>query len=94
MSEGTVFMPEEEISELPPSYLLSVHFDGQREVPYAKLYDPTSRRIFLWHDMVSRHHPYCLCDATEERLRRIRRLMSHPGLIGFERVRKFDPLLE
>lgn len=91
MSEEIVFQPEAS-AQLPPSYLVAVRFDGNREAPCVKLYEPKSQKIYFWFD-AGGHHPYCLCDATEGRLRRISRLLSHPGLIGFERVRKFDPLL-
>lgn len=91
-SGGLAFRPEAP-RNLPSSYLLSAGFDGEREVAVVKLYEPKSKKMYFWYD-TSGHHPYCLCNASEARLRRISRLMSHPGLLGFERVRKYDSLNE
>ncbi|MFQ6084876.1 MAG: DNA-directed DNA polymerase I [Candidatus Bathyarchaeia archaeon] len=92
MKEELLFKPEAP-KVLTPSYLVSARFDGERETAYLKLYEPKSQRIFFWYDDGG-HHPYLLCDSTPEELRRIPRIASHPGLLGFERVTKHDPLTE
>ncbi|MEM2906997.1 MAG: 3'-5' exonuclease [Candidatus Odinarchaeota archaeon] len=75
------------------SILLSVNYDGDRGVAYAKLYCMDDDKIYLWYDNTM-HHPYCLTDLKEEELRLIDGLMSHPGLIGFKKTKKYSLLYD
>ncbi|MHA1644085.1 MAG: DNA-directed DNA polymerase I [Candidatus Freyarchaeota archaeon] len=77
----------------PPGLLLSVEYDGKRNLAFARLYDPENKRIFCWYDNTN-HHPYCYSDLDVERLKSIRELVSHPGFLGFEEVEKFDLLMD
>ena len=44
---------------LPPSYFVSATYDGEKAAVLVKLYEPTSKRIYFWHD-TSGHKPYLL----------------------------------
>lgn len=72
--------------------LLSVSYSGEAKRALLKLYDVEKRVIHFWYDD-TRHKPYCLTDMTVEELKRSK-VISHPGLVGFERVKKFDVLRE
>jgi len=76
---------------LPPSFIVSVTYDGRRRAACIKLYEPNTQRIYFWYDNTG-HQPYCLTNLPPEELEKIDRLRSHPGLDHFERVKKYDPL--
>jgi len=84
--------------ELKPSrntgtcILLSVSYSGEAKRALLKLYDLERKVIHFWYDD-SGHRPYCLTDMDIESLKRSK-VVSHPGLVGFERVKKFDVLRE
>ncbi|KPV64961.1 MAG: DNA polymerase 1 [Candidatus Bathyarchaeota archaeon BA1] len=79
--------------ELPPSYLVSATYNGERGAVCIKLYEPTSGKIYSWHDK-SGHKPYCLTNLSPIELEKIERLTSHPGFDHLELVEKYDPLLD
>ncbi len=79
--------------ELSPSYFVSATYDGKRKVARIKLYEPRHEKIFFWYDTTG-HKPYCLTNLPPSELKKIDRLMSHPGLDHFEPVEKYDPLLD
>jgi len=76
---------------LSPSILLSVDYDGKKQLAYVKLYDPKTAKIYYWYDN-SDHRPYCLSDLSVEELKQNEKIASHSGLIGFEEVEKYDLL--
>jgi DNA polymerase I len=79
--------------ELPPSYLVSITYDGAKGKALVKLYEPTSKRVYFWHDTTG-HKPYLLTNLSPIELEKLTRVMSHPGLERFEQVEKYDPLLD
>lgn len=79
--------------ELPPSYLVSITYDGAKGKALVKLYEPSSKIIYFWHDR-SGHKPYLLTNLSPIELEKLARVMNHPGLDHFEQVEKYDPLLE
>ncbi|MHA1710953.1 MAG: DNA-directed DNA polymerase I [Candidatus Freyarchaeota archaeon] len=76
---------------LPPSFFVSITYDGQKGVARIKLYEPKSQRIYFWYDTTG-HKPYCLTNLPPKELEKINRLMEHPRLDHFEVVQKYDPL--
>ncbi|HEY4674449.1 MAG TPA: 3'-5' exonuclease, partial [Candidatus Bathyarchaeia archaeon] len=77
---------------LPPSYFVSITYDGQAGKALIKLYEPVSGQIYFWYDNTG-HKPYCLTNLSQYELEKISRLTQHPGFDHFELVEKFDPLL-
>lgn len=78
---------------LPPSYFVSATYDGNKRAACVKLYEPESEKIHIWYDTTG-HQPYCLTNLTPSELEKIGRLISHPGFDHFERVEKYDLLLD
>lgn len=78
-------------SDLPPSYFVSATYDGRRSAVCIKLYEPTSQRIFFWHDNTG-HKPYLLTNLSPIELEKINQLTQHPGFDHFELMETFDPL--
>jgi len=78
---------------LPPSYFVSATYDGSKRAACVKLYEPKSEKIYVWYDTTG-HKPYCLTNLTPSELEKIGRLTAHPGFDHFERVEKYDPLLD
>ncbi len=79
--------------DLPPSYLVSVVYDGAKQVATLKLYEPVSQKIYLWDDNTG-HKPYLLTSLPPEELQKLSRVTGHSGFDHFEIVEKFDPLLD
>ena len=78
---------------LPPSYLVSVDYNGKKQLATIKLYEPTSKKIYFWDDNTG-HKPYLLTSLPPEELQKLSRVTGHPGFDHFETVEKFDPLLD
>ncbi len=78
---------------LSPSYFVSATYDGKKRAACVKLYEPKSEKIHVWYDTTG-HQPYCFTNLTPSELKKIDRLMSHPGFDHFECVEKYDPLLD
>jgi len=78
---------------LPPSYLVSVTYDGRAGKALVKLYEPVSGRIYFWYDNTG-HQPYCLTNLSQHELEKIGRLIQHQGFDHFEVIEKFDALLD
>jgi DNA polymerase I len=68
-----------------------VSYDGQLKKAILKFLSEDGRSIFLVEDPTN-HKPYCLSDLPPEQLQADKELNSLPGLIGFERVERFDAL--
>ena len=79
--------------ELSPSYFVSAIYDGEKRVACIKLYEPESKKIYFWYDTTG-HKPYCITNLRPNELKKIYRLISHPGFDHFVRVKKYDPLLD
>ena len=79
--------------ELPPSYLVSIHYDGGRGLACLKLYEPRSQAIYFWHDTTG-HKPYLLTNLSPYELDQLKGVKTHPGFDHFEQVEKFNPILD
>jgi DNA polymerase I len=79
--------------DLPPSYLVSVSYDGKKQLATLGLYEPLSQKIYFWDDNTG-HKPYLLTSLPPEELKKLSRVTGHSGFDHFETVEKFDPLLD
>ena len=79
--------------DLPPSYLVSVFYDGKKQLATVKLYEPISQKIYFWDDNTG-HKPYLLTGLPPNELKKLNRVTGHSGFDHFEVVKKFDPLLD
>jgi len=79
--------------DLPPSYVVSVTYDGKKQLATLRLYEPKSQRIYFWDDNTG-HKPYCLTSLPPKELKKLSRVTGHSGFDHFEVVEKFDPLLD
>ena len=79
--------------DLPPSYIVSVSYDGKKQVASLGLYEPVSQKIYFWDDNTG-HKPYLLTSLPPEELKKLSRVTGHSGFDHFETVQKFDPLLD
>jgi len=77
--------------EIPPSYFVSIGYDGQKRSCYLLLYEPKSHRIYDWYD-TSGHKPYCFSDKSKDELESIDSISKNPGFERFESVEKYDAL--
>jgi len=77
--------------EIPPSYFVSIGYDGQRRSCYLRLYEPKSHRIYDWYD-TSNHRPYCFSDKSKEELESIDAISKNPGFERFDVAKKYDAL--
>jgi hypothetical protein len=50
---------------LPPSYLLSVDYEGRRKKAVLQLYNPQTKRTHFWYDNTA-HQPYCYTDLAPQ----------------------------
>ncbi|UCE57598.1 MAG: DNA-directed DNA polymerase I [Candidatus Bathyarchaeota archaeon] len=89
-SKSIVFQSENP-HELPPSYFVSATYDGRKWCAALKLYEPESGKIHFWYDTTG-HKPYCFTDLSASELKKINRLVAHPGFDHFESMEKYDPL--
>ena len=85
------FQPESPQS-LSSSYFVSATYDGVKKVVCIKLYEQETKKIYFWYDTTG-HKPYCLTNIEPNELEKINRLTSHPGFDHFERIKKYDPLM-
>lgn len=88
--QGLVFTPVTP-SSFPPSYLVSIGYDGGQRRCFLRFYDPKSHRIYFWYDE-SGHKPYCFSKQTPQQLQVIDAVVKNPGFDHFEEESKFDPL--
>ncbi len=77
--------------ELPPSYLISAGYDGEKRLARLKFYDPETKKIYFWYDNTG-HQPYLLTNLTIEELEKLEGVINHPGLDHLEKVKKYDAL--
>ncbi|MGD0424993.1 MAG: hypothetical protein ABSA92_16295, partial [Candidatus Bathyarchaeia archaeon] len=55
--KGLLFIPSTSV-DFPPSYLISIGYDGSLKKCFLRLYDPSSHKIHFWYDDTG-HKPYC-----------------------------------
>jgi len=79
--------------DLPASYIVSVTYNGKKQLATLKLYEPRSQRIYFWDDNTG-HKPYCLTSLPPKELGKLGRVTGHSGFDHFEVMEKFDPLLD
>ena len=79
--------------DLPSSYLVSISYNGKKQLATLGLYEPESQKIYFWDDNTG-HKPYCLTSLPPEELQKLSRVTGHPGFDHFETVKKFDPLMD
>ena len=77
--------------EIPPSYFVSIGYDGQRRSCYLRLYEPKSHRIYEWYDTTG-HRPYCFSDKSIDELASNEAVAKNPGFEKFLSVEKYDAL--
>lgn len=82
---------EDTPTNLPPSFLLSVDYAGNKKKAIARLYEPKSKKIYFWFDNTN-HQPYCFSDLPKQAIEQIRAIVSHPGFIRLEEVDVYDLL--
>jgi DNA polymerase I len=78
--------------DLPPSYLVSVSYDGKKALASLKLYEPVSQKIYFWDDNTG-HKPYCLTSLPPSEVEKLSRVTSHTGYDHVETVEKYNPLI-
>jgi DNA polymerase I len=84
------FIPQS-AANVPPSYFVSINYDGEKKKCFIRLYDPKTHRINLWYDN-SNHQPYCFSDLSIEQLQQKAEVAKNPGFDRFERIEKYDAL--
>ncbi len=72
-------------------YLLQTLYDGERGVAAAKLLDPRTGSMYIYHDKTG-YMPYFLTDLPPDKLQEVREVIRHPGFDHIEVVEKFDLL--
>jgi len=85
-----VFTPQTP-SVIPPSYLVSIGYDGGLRKCFLRFYDPSSHRIHFWFDD-SEHKPYCYSKQSIQELQKIESVVRNPGFDHFTEESKFDAL--
>jgi DNA polymerase I len=79
-------------TEVPPSILLSVRYDGESRCAFARLYDPDKKQLRDWKDNTG-HLPYCYTDIPPEIIRKnFPKIVNHPGFKDLVVVEKHDLL--
>ena len=87
MKVGTQDKPD----NLPPSYLLSVDYDGAVNKAIIRLYNPEDERIYFWHDNTG-HKPYCYTDFPLQKVLGNPRISRHQGFVEAKSVERYDLL--
>ncbi|MGA3110246.1 MAG: DNA-directed DNA polymerase I [Candidatus Bathyarchaeia archaeon] len=88
--EALIFSPSTP-STVPPSYLVSIGYDGDARKCFLRLYEPESHKIYFWFDR-SGHKPYCFSKQTIPELQKIRDVAQNFGFDHFEAGERFDAL--
>ena len=76
---------------VPPSYLVSIGYDGDAKKCFLRLYDPKTHKIHFWYDD-SGHKPYCFSKQTIPELQKNAAVSQNFGFDHFEECEKFDAL--
>ena len=88
--QGLLFVPSASI-DFPPSYLVSIGYDGGLRKCFLRLYDPSSHQIHFWYDDTG-HKPYCFSKQSLPELQKNANVTRNPGFDHFEQVSKFEAL--
>ncbi len=88
--QSIVFAPATPAT-IPPSYLVSIGYDGSLRKCFLRLYEPKSHKIYFWFDD-SGHKPYCFSKQTVGELQKVDAIARNPGFDHFEEETKFDAL--
>ncbi len=78
-------------SDIPPSYFVSVGYNGEKRACYVRLYEEKNHRIHEWYDNTS-HKPYCYSDKSIEELASVEAVAKNPGFDRFDVTEKYDAL--
>src|SRR5208337_1269068 len=78
-------------ASIPPSYSVSIGYDGDLRKCFLRLYEPKSHKIYFWFDQ-SGHKPYCFSKQTIPELQKIRDISQNFGFDHFEEGERFDAL--
>jgi len=78
--------------DLPPSYLVSVSYNGKKRLASLRLYEPVSQKIYFWEDNTG-HKPYLLTSLSPKEVEKLSRVTSHIGYDHVETVEKYNPLI-
>jgi len=76
-------------SNLPPSFLLSIDYSGAHNKAMARLYNPSTQRVYFWFDNTG-HKPYCYTDWPPQAVETSAR--KNPGFLRAETVELHDLL--
>ena len=76
---------------IPPSYLVSIGYDGGLKKCFLRLYEPKSHKIYFWFDD-SGHKPYCYSKQSVGELQKVDAVARNLGFDHFEEETKFDAL--
>src|SRR5208282_2018997 len=90
--QSLVFTPSTS-PEFPPSYLISIGYDGSLRKCFLRLYDPASHKIHFWYDDTG-HKPYCLSKQTMSEIQKNTNVVKNPGFDHLEEDSKYDALRE
>ncbi len=88
--QSLVFAPATPTT-IPPSYLVSIGYDGGLKKCFLRLYEPKSHKIYFWFDD-SGHKPYCFSKQSIVELQKVDAVSRNPGFDHFEEEMKFDAL--
>ncbi|UCH03837.1 MAG: type B DNA-directed DNA polymerase [Candidatus Thorarchaeota archaeon] len=75
--------------DLSPSYLLSIDYAGAQRKAFARLYNPTDKRVYFWFDNTG-HQPYCYTDFPVQVAEQ--KIGNHGGYVRSESVELTDLL--
>jgi DNA polymerase elongation subunit (family B) len=78
-------------SDVPPSYFVSIGYDGEKRCCYLRFYEAKSHRIYEWYDTTG-HRPYCFADKSIDELSSNEAILKNPGFEKFQTVEKYDAL--
>ena len=82
---------EDTPSNLPPSFLLSIDYAGNKKKAIARLYEPKTKKIYFWFDD-SGHQPYCFSDLPKQSIEQMGAVVRHPGFVRIDEVDVYDLL--
>ena len=88
--QSLVFIPSTP-KTIPPSYLVSIGYDGNLRKCFLRLYEPKSHNIYFWYDD-SGHKPYCYSKQPIAELQKIDAVAKNLGFDHFEMESKFEAL--
>jgi DNA polymerase I len=88
--DSLVFVPQT-TATIPPSYFVSIGYDGDQRKCFLRFYDATKHKIHFWYDD-SDHKPYCYSKQSTTELQKIDAVVRNPGFDHFEQQSRFDAL--